>query len=216
MYEHMRDNGQSTIVLSNAPGIYPRRSHIGEYDQIVCEGCERIFSPWDDYANELLLNEWSDNNYFETVEHGRLSYDFAETDYAKLKLFFLSVLWRANASSRPMFSRISLGPHANNLSSMLRASNPGDWSDFAVTVTRYTDEYGRNILLDPHPVRFGGVNYVQINLAGYVVYIRVDRRHHKSLHTTALRPGQPLRVLLRDMTKSKEFEVVKKIVLQNS
>jgi hypothetical protein len=54
-------------------------------------------------------------------------------DYAKFKLFHLSVLWRASVCLHPVFHRVSLGPHAERIRSMLLAHDPGPASQYPIT-----------------------------------------------------------------------------------
>lgn len=46
-------------------------------------------------------------------------------DYAKLKLFILSIIWRASAARSNTFRSVSLGPHQEKIRSMLLAEQPG-------------------------------------------------------------------------------------------
>jgi hypothetical protein len=108
MYEHMHDGRNASIILSSEDGVYPRRTNTGEYDSnIVCENCEAIFSPWDGYANELLLSDYDEDNYFYGSQGSRLAYIFNNVNYERLKLFFSSVLWRASVSQRDFFHGLS-------------------------------------------------------------------------------------------------------------
>ena len=94
-------------VLSSTLGTYPRRSQIGEYDNlIVTEHGERLFSPYDDYAKELLIDG---REAFHELRHENRIVGFGVDgyDYARLKLFILSVLWRASVSSRAFFNKIN-------------------------------------------------------------------------------------------------------------
>jgi len=43
-----------------------------------------------------------------------------------MKLFEMSILWRACVSSHPVFSRVQLGPHEARLRAMLLAEDPGE------------------------------------------------------------------------------------------
>ena len=63
-HEPMKQGGQTPIIITSKPGEYPKRSPIGVYDkEIVCENCEAIFSPWDDYGNKFLTQELDEARY---------------------------------------------------------------------------------------------------------------------------------------------------------
>lgn len=110
LYKDLRDSdGGVSKLITNTVGVHSKRIPVGLYDpQIVCEDCERFFSPWDDYAKWFFEK----NVPNPVIDKGRIvAYDYGITDYKNLKLFFISLLWRAHASSQPFFGRIDLGPH---------------------------------------------------------------------------------------------------------
>jgi hypothetical protein len=62
LWPHRKQGGKQ-IVYSSIHKYYPKRSPKGIYDtKILCEHCEKQFSPWDDYAQSLLLSD-IENNY---------------------------------------------------------------------------------------------------------------------------------------------------------
>ena len=76
------------------------RSNNGEYEKyIFCVDCEtKILKPYEDYGGNLLSNELKDEisrstrvlpEGFEFVQYGNIN-------YSKLKLFYLSIFWRAS------------------------------------------------------------------------------------------------------------------------
>lgn len=74
-------------LASNKDGVFPKRSPAGMYDtQLVCEDCERLFSPFDDYAQRLLL---ANRDAAEPIYDGEqlIAYVYERYDYQKLKLY---------------------------------------------------------------------------------------------------------------------------------
>lgn len=106
---------ESFLLLSNNPNVRMNRSRTGIYDrELVCAGCEKIFDPFDDYAAKLLL-DGKDRHRLITHDGKPLAYEAEAFDYPKLKLFLLSMLWRAAESTRPEFSKVQLGPYLPEL-----------------------------------------------------------------------------------------------------
>src|SRR5207244_6878533 len=66
-------------------------------------------------------------------------------DYARLKLFVLSVLWRAAVSEIRFCSRVKLGPRLAPVRQMLEDSDPGSPSEFAVFFTRWIRTPGKKL-----------------------------------------------------------------------
>lgn len=202
-------------IRTNTPGKYTKKAPIGIYDStIVCEECERLFSPWDDYAQSILLKKYPDEAYV-FYKGQKLALKLETIDYAKLKLFFISLLWRASVSKQEFFARVNIGPFEIVLRELLLSKAPGEPENFAVTISKFEDPLG-TIILDPHRDRFDGINYIRFYLAGYIAYIKVDnRRSLKTLGGLKLSAEQPLFIILRDFKKSKELSLIQKILLNS-
>jgi hypothetical protein len=103
-------NGKPMIRLSKQPSIYPRSSHIGEYDaSILCAECDGAFGEWDNYACTLLLKTIPKSAVI-MLANGVRCNRVPSYDYDRFKLFLLSVIWRMSISARPAFRNVRLGP----------------------------------------------------------------------------------------------------------
>jgi hypothetical protein len=207
------DERKPNKIVTNTKGQYPRRSPNGIYDSnIVTEEGERIFSPWDDYAAELLLNKRSD--FTELFKDDKcVAYQIENYDYEKLKLFFLSVLWRTSVSEHVFFKKVNLGRHENIVRDTLLQGKAGDSDWYAVSLAAWSDHPGGMGIMDPFREKYFGINYYRIYLEGYIVYIKVDKRIAKEpLHSIQLTPDSPLIVVARELSNSKEMPVIRKVV----
>jgi hypothetical protein len=86
-------------LATDKDGTFPKRAPTGIYDmELVCETCERLVSPYDDYAQRLLR---TNREAASQVVHEQqvIAYNYSRYDYQKLKVVFLSLLWRASESS---------------------------------------------------------------------------------------------------------------------
>jgi len=78
----------------------------GEFDKnILCSDCDNgiIEHKYEKYGKTVLFDDYNDTQNIENLTFYR------NIDYSKLKLFLLSILWRASISSRPMFKGVKLG-----------------------------------------------------------------------------------------------------------
>jgi hypothetical protein len=199
---------QPPQVHSTAPTADDKKSPVGVYDTgILCAQCESIFSPWDDYAQKLFLAKPTEDQY--VIKNGqKIAYVETDIDYAKLKLFFISLLWKAAVSNHFFFSRVNVGSFEPQLRRMILRDDPGDPDTFAVMVTK-CDERLSPIVLNPQPERWGETNYYHFYLAGYMAYIKVDSRPAPDfMGEFALAPEKPLIILLRDLRTSKDFKIM--------
>ncbi|MEW8469282.1 MAG: hypothetical protein AB2637_12160 [Candidatus Thiodiazotropha sp.] len=210
-FKRLRSGKQAPKMLTNTPGEFPKKSPVGVYDaKLVCRACEDQFGDWDDYAQQLLKGEPSNGKKLFSGKR-LVGYEVPTFEYAKMKLFFISLLWRASASSHSFYRRISLGPFERRAKEMIENQDPGSPEEFSVVLAKFDDELG-TCILDPHPEKWDGVNYVRFYLSGYVAYVKVDKRKAPLPHARfILSERQPLYIIARNLRGSKEFPLMKKI-----
>ncbi len=208
----MIEGKRVALIGSNEPGTPLAKSRSGIYDpNIVCEDCERRFSPWDTYGVEFLLRtDWSKIKCVNGKRGSGHILDVGDFDYAKMKLFVLSVLWRMHETSQPFFESVDLGPFADEVRQMLLAADPGGADAFAVVLSRFTGPAlgidPKQVWLNPQLSRWDGVNSLRFWLSDFSVLVKVDQRPpNKLMSAFALAPHRRLVILLRDFAQSKEF-----------
>jgi len=207
------DPAEPSRLATNKDGVFPKRAPTGIYDtKLVCETCERLFSPYDNYAQHLLL---ANRETAIPILHNQqpIAYNYGPYDYHKLKLFFLSLLWRASESSHAFYRRIRLGPHETTIRQAVFDSDPGNADFFSVVLAKFPKPYG---ILDSHRTRFDRVNFCQIYLAEYVAHIKVDKQPlPDAFQGFELNEGRSLILLARDLANSKDTQVMRSIALKN-
>jgi hypothetical protein len=192
------------------------RSHIGDYDSnILCKDCDSIMEKYDDYGKKLLLDR--KETFIEREKNDQLlGWEVYDFDYLKLKLFFLSILWRASISSRPFFRRISLAQYEGQLKDLIWNEQDDENNTFGCVVARFLPANIEGIeksILDPDNTTIEGRNYYRFYFGGYNVWIRVDERGAPTqFKHVEIKKGESLIVVPRDFQKSKEFEMLEKSV----
>lgn len=202
-----------TKIFTNAKGHYTERSPLGIYDNgIVTEEGERVFSVWDDYAAELLIERKS--SFEPLIHHGEVvAFQIPRYEYKKLKLFFLSVLWRASVSTKPFFKNVGLGPHEAKIKEALLESNPKDSDWFSVSIAKWSGHPEGAGMMNPYRTRFEGLNYYVVYLGHYIAYYKVDKRIPcTELQEIQLRENSPLIAVAKDLNTSKELETMARMV----
>ncbi len=125
----VEDPGAETIYsVPLSPAVREKRARVGAKDDtILCRGCEDRFQIYDQVGVETLRKTPPD------VPGDPIPMIIRDVDAARLKLFFLHVLWRSHASRLPFLSAARLGDEvAERLRMMLLADDPGKDLDFAV------------------------------------------------------------------------------------
>ena len=102
--------------------VGPRFIQKGVRERLLCLECEQFLSSrYEDYFARF----WYQTAPLpDPAPHA--AYELTGFDYAKFKLFHLSVLWRASVATGRAFHKVSLGPHEESIRQMLLAEDPGE------------------------------------------------------------------------------------------
>jgi hypothetical protein len=202
-------------LMTDINGVYPKRVPIGVYDEnILCRACEDTFQEYDDYAAKVLLNEKSAFN--ELKHNGSIvGWQRTNVDYKKLKIFFLSLLWRASVSGHVFFSKVRLGPFQNVVKDMIWEGQPGSNDTFSCVLSRFDVDLG-GFALDPHRERWDNRNWMRIYFGEYMLLIRCDQRSGpEKFERLRFENDGILTIIARDFLGSAEVNLMSKIVLKN-
>lgn len=211
-------DGQNRPMLSNPEHSYAlQRCPTGIYDtNLVCRSCENRWNDWETYGIAFLKKHSLSSL---SVLEGKVicpgiggdSLPVSNYDYEKLKLFFLSLLWRAGASGHGFCQRIQLGEQLKDVAQLIVTKSPGKESEFTVLLGLY--DYVKHPLavavLDPAPCTLRGTNFYKFSLAGYVAYIkRKGATLPDALKRFALSACGSSQMLLLDWEASKDRDIL--------
>jgi hypothetical protein len=180
---------------SNAVTLSP--GAVGEYDpNILCSECDNKFSAWEQHFKEQIFERI---DLFQTCP-GKpalpiLAYVADGFDYQKIKLFFLSMLWKASISSHPFFSLVKCDDRCEaELKTALKDSNAGDVEYFSVFGQRYCDTHLTRVppdsILSPVLVQRNEVYFYKFNFLNFQFLIKVDERNTpENLLISCLKPN---------------------------
>ena len=207
----LRHENIAPEMHSNTPGSFPRRMQVGTYDStILCSQCDGKMAPWDDYGQQVLIRRFSEAVKI-SLQGKTVAWRIEKFDYRRLKLFFMSVLWRASVSKQTFYKRISLGPFEDRLRTMILNEDPGDSQEFTVVLARFED-VEITAMLDPHPEKYDGISFCRFYLSGFVAYVKVDKRPTPSFLTDLhLQEDRPLIVLARSLQNSPDGRVMREL-----
>ncbi len=192
-----------------------KRSLIGVYDQkILIDEGERYFANVDDYAAKFLLNKKNNNvgKIGEFILLGGqpfcLKIGAKDYDEATLRLFFISVLWRAGVSQNPFYENVDLGvEHEEKLRGLILNQDPGDPDDYSVTIYKYIDtpESGWPIF-KPYMHRSNGSRYYRFFFNRIHVDIKACAKKQPQLfNEKSMHPDSDLLMWLDGYLKESDF-----------
>lgn len=179
LYKPLYDEKHRLIGLKPEPdpGLNEDLLQKGIREYLLCADCEQHLSKFERYASQVL-RELPDASR----EPAGAVVRVPGIDYARFKLFQLSLLWRAGVSNQASFQGVRLGPHEQRLRQMIRESNPGEPLDYGCVLIRPRGPEKLDQLIKlPGYLRFLGHNGYDMLLAG-MVWIFVVSNHSSRIH----------------------------------
>ncbi len=116
----MYDSKHRFMQISLVPEEPTTFQQKGAREYLLCEKCENQFSKYERYVSQKYYHQEAID-----VKQDAKIFIAENVDYKLMKLFQLSILWRASASQLEIFSDVKLGPHEKYLRDMLLNENPG-------------------------------------------------------------------------------------------
>jgi hypothetical protein len=161
-YEPTYDETNRFVSLSTHPRQKPKLFEKGLREYLLCEECEAQFSRYESYAASILRKA---GDYRTPDNHFIVIPDF---DYARFKLFGLSLIWRFHVSGLHMFGDVNLGPHAEKIRSMLVAEDPEDPDKYRFAVVKIEGaKIADTVIQAPDRIRIGNLNAYFFLAYGY-------------------------------------------------
>ncbi|MCC7013615.1 MAG: hypothetical protein IT454_13720 [Planctomycetes bacterium] len=207
--------GETPISQAVDASTFPKRVPVGWYDPtILCAGCDHdLLGPLDASGVDFLRLPFRAGEM--TVASGVGPYvERPGADARKLKLFAMSLLWRAGVSRRAEFAVAKLGPFEELLRERIRISDPGSLDDFAVAFTIRPNDPG-GLMLPPGRGRFrgGGPTVYVMHLGKHTIHLKVDhRRVPDSVRELFLGYGPAVRVAVGDVLGGHVGDILRKFV----
>ena len=199
VFHRQMAQGEPTAVkvFPKSTKEFPKKRPGGLYDdELVCEPCEQLFSPYDDYGYTFLTSEVFENG--NPLAGSGVEAIFIENfDYLKLKLYLLSTLWRASSTSNEFFHEVSIESKFNDqLIRMIQNGDPGQPDDFSVAVFLFKESDARIAYPPPYKFEWGDRTFYRFCFGGYAFDIKVDSRPcNPKYKPIILASGQPLIIL---------------------
>lgn len=211
-----------SILKSTRPGVHDgakQRGHwenaVGLKEKLLCAECERRISAYESYVRALLygsappplkkrvlglraagVNTGGPAGYF--IEVRRLS----GIDYKQLRLFQLSLLWRASEAGGLFFKNVDLGPkHEPIVRSMLLDENPGKPSDYPCVMVdlQHNGFTFEDLIQQPSSERESGHRVYKMIVGGYlyIYYVSAHAAPSEAMNA-CIQPSGEMLVLVAE------------------
>ncbi len=196
-YKETYDHDHRFNIISNDPNQYNKRPSKGIYEKLFCKECEDIIGKNEDYAAKFFQGGLSIK-----VENFAKHTQYCGVDYAKFKLFQMSLIWRAGITKRPEFKETNLGEkHTEILRIKIYNEDPGEPLEYPCYIS--FDPSIKNMhsesVFPPIPSKILGHHCYTASLGGFRWLFFI------SSHTTKL----PSELIQRIVTKDGSFAMYK-------
>ena len=153
IYATLYDDKHRFHVLSNSSVRGPAKLQKGIREHLLCGECEGSLSKYERYMSLILSGRLD----VKSSRDGKLV-TLEGLDYKQLRLFGLSVLWRASVSSLHMFEQVKLGPHEEIIRQMILTEDPGmsDQYPFMLAPVVRENEVQTDLIMQPTWTRYEG------------------------------------------------------------
>jgi hypothetical protein len=176
--------GNPGKMLFIGKGFYrEQRTPIGEYDTgILTNRGGRHFDKCDDFAPRFILNNglYNRDRKYDLrdlgVDKTCALLDIDENESRLLKLFALSIVWRASVSSRSFFNGVDLGDSEPQFRELILRQDPGPPEMFPVFLGKHMDTPPSGLpLRRPHAVNSKDGRQVRFPLPSMTLQIKIDQ-----------------------------------------
>ena len=177
----------TTFLKTGETKILSYKQKTGEYDKyIICKDCDtNIIGNYESYASKFFFAESLPEGKKLEIKERKGFVDCLNANYSKLKLFFLSILWRASISKRPLFSEINLEKDVEeDIREMILTDNPKKDTDYPIFLmnSRLDKTLPSDYLLHPIQMKVGKEKGFLFGFGGMIVIISLGIKGIPSSH----------------------------------
>ena len=175
-YKPIYDSKHRLHLRKSGKPIKGKPLQKGIREQLLCEGCEQQLSRNEKYVREVLFGGM-EKRFQNRLDLSNL--DYTNLDYTKVRLFFLSLIWRMSvASEHTMWKNVDLGPHEELIRQMVHSKNPGEPRKygFLCIVPRFNGEVLEDWLLEPVRGRSDRGRFYQFVIGGFVCLFHISNQ----------------------------------------
>jgi hypothetical protein len=197
-YEGTYDEGHRFVSVTDHPRHRPRIMQKGLREHLLCAACEGRLSRYETYVAALLRAIDVD------FAHGSRGMAIPGVDFAFLRLFALSLLWRCHVAGSHMFSAVDLGSHAETIRRILQSETlPEPYTHgFAIAKITGLETHG-DLIISPVEASWKGQLAYLLSARGYEWVLFIGTLAHE-LRTEVPMVGANDLLIVQTVEYSKE------------
>lgn len=173
-WKRILEGGSFFFQTSTQKDVPTRRAAYQQWEYLLCSRCEDRFKEYEDYIVLALFH----GKGVRIVRDGNVL-TCSGFDYAKTRLFQLSILWRASISSLPFFKNVALGPHEERIRCMLNVGDAGLQTHYPCVIApiffnEQEDKGAAEFIGRPESLNINGVRMVRFEFGSCIWFYTVS------------------------------------------
>lgn len=162
MHAPIKERGGAVLLVA-LKDLSRRLTSNGYTEQgLLCANCDGlVIGKWEKYFQSLFFPKpGGERAYLESrktqvvLPDGLRVWKVEGVDFLQIRLFFISIIWRAHLSVHPFFRHVDLGPIAERFREALITGNP-DVADFSCVMMFMTGKTSLQSVTAPLKLREG-------------------------------------------------------------
>lgn len=164
-YKWCYDEKHRMLQISSSGPKHEHYPQTGQWEHLLCSFCERKISVWETYTKGIIHDDG-----LHLINRQKHCLTIGGADYARLKLYGMSLLWRMGVSRRPVFREVNLGLHEERLRRALFEEDPMEPSDypFITAALFFKGENRRDYIVPPSLIKLDGFHVYRCVIAGFL------------------------------------------------
>lgn len=175
MYKPIYDDKHRLFLRKNGFIVKTKPNQKGIREKLLCKNCEAQLSVYEKYVREILFSGIEIN-----IKKFSNRIILSGLDYAKVRLFFLSLIWRMSvASKHDMWRNVDLGPHQEIIRDMILSEKPGTQWDYSFLsiIPLFNGTIVDDWILEPDWVRTKSGRFYNLIVGGCIYLFHVSKQH---------------------------------------
>jgi hypothetical protein len=143
----------------------------GLREPLLCWDCEQKLSPYEKYNREILYG-----GIEITGSRKRNRIDLTGLNYKRVRVFYLSLLWRMSIAGHRFWKEVDLGRHEEKVREMVLHEFPGEPYDYGVSCIAplFDGQLLADFILEPDFKRNDRGRFYRVVLGGFLFMFHVS------------------------------------------
>jgi hypothetical protein len=199
IYSEMYDENHKYKEISTDSQRKNKRHPKGIYEKLLCESCELKLSRWENYVSKLLKGglEFS-------IKSSDKYHMISEIDSLSLRLFQLSILWRASVSSAQFFGNVTLECHEEKIQKLLLLEDYGlTWQYGCIMYALISDQSVlTDLIIQPDRMKCNGHLVYRFIFGGFIwLFFVSNHATPKEVQSYFTSQNNSTKILFKDVEK---------------